>query len=443
RAIDKELQNNFWSCGLDPKLKTYETDYDKETRQLMTRYAINDVFAPTCLYFLLEKKHCLFESPTSELTLTSTSLPSSSTLTSTIPVNMKQQILIYADSHAKNIAKHQPSSASSNFELTVDWLSGRRWLDTYTPHLSAIDSIVTPATSSSLSSISSLILLIATNSLRNVPYQHVILQVQNIITIIRQKFPHITSIAVVTCLPSTKVTHRLPTVDNLNANITNYNKQLKELAGSYNIHVIEPLITTDDLFDGLHIDNAKQHLLFDPIFQYCTSLANPSDTERSQLQQRDTHHQQMEVSNVNDAQNESTTLNNAATLPATTSTSTISPLSVVNDQQEAQQPKIKTKPIRTPSENNARNKIRHKKLKQKLMTNTITRPICKHWPMTLIKQVLHHHLIPCEKTPYPQNGKLLLRFKTVEQAKIANVDLPQEVFNEEQLQYWSHKQTEQ
>ncbi|CAF1475574.1 unnamed protein product, partial [Didymodactylos carnosus] len=41
RAIDKELQNNFWSCGLDPKLKTYETDYDKETRQLMTRYAIN------------------------------------------------------------------------------------------------------------------------------------------------------------------------------------------------------------------------------------------------------------------------------------------------------------------------------------------------------------------------------------------------------------------
>ncbi|CAF1250978.1 unnamed protein product, partial [Didymodactylos carnosus] len=37
--------------------------------------------------------------------------------------------------------------------------------------------------------------------------------------------------------------------------------------------------------------------------------------------------------------------------------------------------------------------------------------------------------ILCEKTPYPQNGELLVRFKTTEQAKTANVDLPHDAFS--------------
>ncbi|CAF1455733.1 unnamed protein product, partial [Didymodactylos carnosus] len=362
RAIDKELQNNFWSCGLDPKLKTYETDYDKETRQLMTRYAINDVFAPTCLYFLLEKKHCLFESPTSQFTsaLKSSSSPSTlqsiivkpsedTTPSSTSTVHMKQNILVYADSHGKDIAKYQPSPASCNYELSVDWLSGRRWLDTYTPYLSAIDTIVTPATVSRLSAISSLILIIATNYVRNIPYHQAILQVHNFITIVQQKFPHITSMAIYY-------------VNNLNANIINYNKELKKLTETLTIHLIETLITTDDLFDELHIDNTKQHIFFNPIFQYCASV-NPSYkiTEQSQLQQHETHHQpQSEVSDVNDANDKptaSTTPNNNVTILASTSSS-----SVINNQQELQQQKVKTKSTRTASQNNARNKIRHSRL---------------------------------------------------------------------------------
>ncbi|CAF1596337.1 unnamed protein product, partial [Didymodactylos carnosus] len=165
---------------------------------------------------------------------------------------------------------------------------------------------------------------------------------------------------------------------------------------------------------------------------------NPSykTTEQSQLQQHETHHQpQSEVSDVNDANDKpagSTTLNSNVAILASTSSS-----SVTNDQQALQQQKVKTKSIRTASQNNARNKIRHRKLKEKLIKNTITRPICNHRPMTLIKQVLHHQQIPRGKTPYPQHGELPLRFKTAEQATTANVDLPQGAFNEEKLQYWA------
>ncbi|CAF1484690.1 unnamed protein product [Didymodactylos carnosus] len=74
--------------------------------------------------------------------------------------------------------------------------------------------------------------------------------------------------------------------------IINYNKERKKLAETSNIHVTEPLITRGDLSDGLYIDNAKQHVFFNPIFQYC-ALVNPSEkiTEQVQLQQHETHHQ--------------------------------------------------------------------------------------------------------------------------------------------------------
>ena len=55
QALDKSMTLNIWSCGLDLCLNTCYNTQDQVTRTALLSYAINDVLAPTRLFFHLTK----------------------------------------------------------------------------------------------------------------------------------------------------------------------------------------------------------------------------------------------------------------------------------------------------------------------------------------------------------------------------------------------------
>lgn len=62
QALDKSMTLNFWSCGIDPALRTWRSPTDRHTCQTLLTYAINDLFTPTNLFFTFNppqpQSHC-------------------------------------------------------------------------------------------------------------------------------------------------------------------------------------------------------------------------------------------------------------------------------------------------------------------------------------------------------------------------------------------------
>ncbi|CAF1392480.1 unnamed protein product, partial [Didymodactylos carnosus] len=392
KALNKELTVNLWSCGLDEKLKTWETEEDKITQT---------------------PKYCF----------------TSHTSTSTTMIE-KPHIFLLADSHGRNIHKRLPSSC--NYQLDIEWQSGMKWVDNYQENMSAIDALTTAAVSSRLSPSCALILLLGTNSIRTTPYDQIIPQIETFIVIIRTRFPNIKSIAIINCIPCAKQTNRFP-FENLQSNISKYNTSLKLLTEAFNVHLIDPQIQLHYLnSDGIHIDVLYQDLLFNALFHHCESLTSHTITVTEHPQSALNH------STLDDHVNSNNLIDTTTTtlIPSITTTSS----NEINKDQQQQPPKEKTKAVRTAEQKTARNRKRHERAKEHLLENSISRTICKGWSMKLIKAVLTHYGISSYHTPNPQKGKLEIRLKTQEESHLANHQLPDDAFNEENLTEWLGKQ---
>ena len=107
QALDKSLTLNIWSCGLDLSLHTWRSNRDKYTRQSLILYAMNDLFAPTCLYFHLNNIFSPSSNSTNSIHLQSTQ-PNQTT---DLPL-----ILILADSHGKYFP---PTTLTSSYKIIV------------------------------------------------------------------------------------------------------------------------------------------------------------------------------------------------------------------------------------------------------------------------------------------------------------------------------------
>ena len=110
---------NIWSCGLDPQLQTWHTTHDKHTRESLISYAINDIFAPTHLYFSLNESNISDPAPRSTPDLNSIMD------TSSIPSIQAPFFLIIADSHGKNL---DPIITESHYRIITHSISGLQWL---------------------------------------------------------------------------------------------------------------------------------------------------------------------------------------------------------------------------------------------------------------------------------------------------------------------------
>ncbi|CAF1445794.1 unnamed protein product, partial [Didymodactylos carnosus] len=203
---------------------------------------------------------------------------------------------------------------------------------------------------------------------------------------------------------------------------------------TFNVHLLDPQIQLHHLnSDGIHIDVLYQDLLFNAIFHHCKSLTSHTITVTEHPQNALNH------STLDDNVN-SNNLIDTATATLISSTTTTSSNEINTDQQQQQPPKEKTKAVRTAEQKTVRNRKRHERAKEHLLENSISRTICKGRSMKLIKAILTHYGISSYHTPNPQKGKLEICLKTQEESHLANHQLPDDAFKEENLTEWLGKQ---
>ncbi|CAF3231871.1 unnamed protein product [Rotaria sp. Silwood2] len=114
-ALDKAMTFNFWSCGLDLFLHTWHISSDKQTRINLINYAIADLFAPTSLFYYIER--------TKVPSHTSTDLVQLNVI-STITSPEHPVFLAITDSHGKFLP---PVTVQSDYTLHIKAISGLQW----------------------------------------------------------------------------------------------------------------------------------------------------------------------------------------------------------------------------------------------------------------------------------------------------------------------------
>jgi hypothetical protein len=203
QALDKSLTLSIWSCGLDTHLQTWLTNQDKQTRQSLISYAINDLFAPTHLYFHLTKNN-LVNQPS----------PSSSNLNSVMnnPTIQAPLFLILSDSHGRYL----PSTfATPNHHFVTRSISGLQWIKTYDDKLCARSILLTPSITSILARSAGILCIIGTNSVRATHASQIITQVENVINVIRTHHAHLIhkhDITIVATFPCFNLSKRFPSI---------------------------------------------------------------------------------------------------------------------------------------------------------------------------------------------------------------------------------------
>ncbi|CAF4964696.1 unnamed protein product [Rotaria sp. Silwood1] len=234
---------------------------------------MNDLFAPTNLYFHLNKTSSLSSNPTNPINL------------NTIQINTALDLplfLILADSHAKYFP---PVITTSSYKLITKAISGLQWVNQSNTQLCATSIIIASSMSSLLSSCSGVFFLIGTNSIRNNSASEVIAQVDNLIDLIRSHHTHLkhqTDISISSVFPCLKPSFLFSSISTLLSNINNYNTLLNDLATRKNFTVVDLPITVDQLnHDGMHIHINHLPYLWSIIQQYFDILVYQKTTKPS------------------------------------------------------------------------------------------------------------------------------------------------------------------
>ena len=264
KALDKKLTLNVWSCGLDTALHTWNTYYDQHVRQSLVTYAINDLFAPTQLYFHYH--------PLNRSTQSSNNVPLLNTILSTGSTNLPS-IFILSDSHGKHL---ESRINMTTYHIISRSISGLQWMNTHNKNVCANSIISTASVTSFLSCASKVLFLIGTNSTRNTSALQIIEQIEEIINKIRFNHSHLSAkdaITIIATFPCFKPSYHFPSIDLLMQNIGNYNGQLQLLSNRLNFSYVDFDIDPHHLRnDHLHLQDQYQPLLYTKLINYVDSL---------------------------------------------------------------------------------------------------------------------------------------------------------------------------
>ena len=106
-------------------------------------------------------------------------------------------------------------------------ISGLKWIDYRQHELSVYDVLSWPETQSSLSKADGILFLIGTNSVRILRAEHIIPQVQQVISYIHRNYSHFShpgKISISLTFPCFKTTRSFPSTNQLMSNINFYNE---------------------------------------------------------------------------------------------------------------------------------------------------------------------------------------------------------------------------
>ena len=238
QALNKSLKFNIWSCGLDPQLYTSISHSDRITREALTTYAINDVFAPTQLFFHIQSSSAPIRPP-----------PIQPYLLSNTP-----SFLIISDSQGKFFP---PFHYSQHYHITIKSISGLQWFNPYDSALSVHSVLASTPISSLLSTCTGVIFLIDTNSIRQFPAATIVHQVEVVIDQLQLQHTHLnskTTISIIPAFPCYKLSSSFRTSKSLSFNIEQYNQYLHQLSirKSFSILTV-PILPNQLSHDGMHI----------------------------------------------------------------------------------------------------------------------------------------------------------------------------------------------
>lgn len=182
--------------------------------------------------------------------------------------------LLIGDSHARCLPV---LFSSSSFKLTTRAVSGLKWIDRYESKLSTKALLSDEQVAQCLSETKGIFLLVGTNSVRIMPAEGVIDDVEEIVRLIRRDYPHLNDpdrISIGMTFPCLKITRRYPTERSMLGNIDSFNEQLKSLSIRMRFKVIDFHLTVENLGrDRIHIDHGSQNLIRNTIMDHFEHLA--------------------------------------------------------------------------------------------------------------------------------------------------------------------------
>jgi hypothetical protein len=203
------------------------------------------------------------------------------------PTSTLSQYFVLADSHASSTS---PFTSTPTHQITIASISGLKWVDNYHHRYSAIHQLHSPHIFRSIASSKAIMFLIGSNSLRLFPASRVINQVHNLISVLRQHHPHLSSqqaICIVKTFPCGKTSNTFSTPTLLQHNIDLYNEQLQTLSVHLNFTVIDFKVKPQHLRpDYLHLHKDSSSLIPENIFKYFNFLASSSTTPPPKVSSR-------------------------------------------------------------------------------------------------------------------------------------------------------------
>ncbi|CAF1317642.1 unnamed protein product [Rotaria socialis] len=269
KALDKALTMNLWSCGLDPHLNTWRTIDDKQTRHALTTYAVNDVFAPTDLYFYLMN---------TDISSLDTNHIINLNMIYEQPIQNLPKYFVLSDSHGKYFP---PYHRTAQYQLVIKSISGLQWNNPWQQELSVNNLIESTSIKSIISTCAGIIFMVGTNSIRSWSASEIIQDIVNITQSIRSTYDHLnrkTDISICTIFPCLKTSTRFLTSNLLTSNINDYNTKLYDISNTLNFTIINFPITISHLnVDGLHIRAKHTSLIFNIILDNITCLLNKTN----------------------------------------------------------------------------------------------------------------------------------------------------------------------
>ena len=246
QALDASNTVNTWCCGLDLSLNTWHSNEDKHARQVLITQSLNNIFAPTNLYFYLKQLVHLSQTPTETITLGTIQ---------EIPTPNLPSFLILTDSHGKHLDSF---INTSRYNMITKAISGLQWVQRNNSRLCTRSLILTSSISSLLTSCTGVLFLVGTNSVRNTSALTIIDHIEDVINLLRSHHSHLLTkhdISIVTTFPCYKTSNLYPSISTLTNNLLTYNKHLKELSIRLNFSWVDFQINGDHLSnDGLHLD---------------------------------------------------------------------------------------------------------------------------------------------------------------------------------------------
>ncbi|CAF3653793.1 unnamed protein product [Rotaria socialis] len=363
--------HSMWSLKMAIRC-TFNTTQDQYTRESPIEYAISDLFALTKLYIYWFYNKFDFLDRNSMNTSTATSIPHHEQ--TTLPL-----YFILSDRHGKNL---HSTINTPHYQITTRSISGLQWVNTYNHTLCTQTVLNSPSISSILSSVTGVLFLIGTSSVRSMPALRIIQQVEAIVNMIRlnhHHIDHLEKITIAATFPCLKVSSCFPNIDLLLNNINLYNQQLEILSRRLGFSFLDFHITPEHLHrDHLHLQHQYKNILHATIVQYFDSII-------------------------------------------------------------AEQNKSPQSQHRTSTAITRRNKRRHEKRKEKQQQHILTRSLSQSWTIPDIKNILKHHAIKFARICSVANHKIRIQFNNTKDQQHADNLISLTFFDDNNFAIW-HEQ---